>query len=161
MSIVRLKPLSPDILLTLYKAYITPIYDYCCIVWNSCSNSLSEKLDKVHSKAMCLINQNAHSNGLTTPSLRRKYFIAVQTYKILNNLSPSYLDGIVTLANVVTNRDLRNRYRIYVPMIHSNYGRAAFYYVCTKIWNSIPQSICASSSLMTFKLNYKSKFIFN
>lgn len=41
----RLKPLSSSILLRLYKVYVLPLSDYCCISYQSCSKPLSERLD--------------------------------------------------------------------------------------------------------------------
>ena len=45
----RLKPLSSAILLNLY---VLPITDYCSISFNSCPKSLSDRLDRMHCRAM-------------------------------------------------------------------------------------------------------------
>ncbi len=78
--ISRLKPFPPKILLTFYKVYITPIYDYCCVAWQSCSDTPSNRIDSVHVKAIRILCRNSHLDIPTLPSIRRKYFIAVQIY---------------------------------------------------------------------------------
>ena len=40
------------ILLKLYKVYVLPITDYCSISFNVCSESLLNRLDRMHFKAM-------------------------------------------------------------------------------------------------------------
>ncbi len=157
----RLKPLSSTVLLKLYKAYVLPLSDYCCISYQSCSKPLSERLDHVHHKAMRLLT--SHTPVLNSilpsfPSVRRKYFIAIQTFKILKGMAPSYLLSTVHYSETLSHRALRNKHRVHVPVIKTNYGRNSFYFQCTKLWNSLPYKLFTCHSLNYFKLLYKSIF---
>ena len=44
----RLKPLPAGLPIRLYKVYVIPVYDYSSFVYDSCSVTLSQKLDKLH-----------------------------------------------------------------------------------------------------------------
>ena len=123
LMLLRMKPSSPAILLTLYKIYIMPHFDYCSIVWQALSTKLSLRLDKLHIKAMKQLFPSytvIYSNNLSTPSLpltRRKYHMMVQTYKILHDLAPPYLRSSVKYSYPNSGRSLRNNYRVIVPVI--------------------------------------------
>lgn len=146
---LHLKPLSPTILLNLYKVYVLPITDYCSISFNVCSKSLLDRLDHMHYKAMKYLTSTrsgtsgtTNTNSLAPPSVRRKYFTAIQTYKILYGLSPSYLLSSVKYFESISHRTLRNQYRVRVPPIRSNYvnyGKKSFYFTCTGLWNNLTQ----------------------
>ena len=132
---------------------MVPKYDYSCVVYNSCSTTISRKLDKFHLHALKILD--LPDTPLTIPSARRKYFIAVQTFKLFHNLCPSYLENIITPAIIVIGLALRNRFRLFVPRIFTNYGKFSFYFICVKIWNSLPALILNCSTLNSFKLAYK------
>ncbi len=95
---------------------------------------------------------------LALPSERRKYFIAIQTYKILYELSPTYLFSSVQYSESVSHRPLRNKYRVRVPPIKSNYGRKSFYFSCTAIWNKLTTDLYSCTTLNCFKSLFKSFF---
>ena len=129
----RLKPLPSNILLRLYKVYIVPMVDYCSISYQSCSTSLSKRLDSMHFKAIRLLTSSkvVQTSIPSSPSARRSYLIAVQTYKILHNLAPSYLFSNVQYSEEsepISQRSLRNKFRVHVPPINSNYGQNSFYF---------------------------------
>lgn len=154
----RLKPLSSTLLLRLYKVYILPVVDYCSISFNSCSKTLSDRLDRMHYRAMRYLALGESVGYPPPPSERRKYFSAIQTYKILHGLSPSYLLSSVQYAESLSHRSLRNKYRARVPPIKSNYGRQSFYFSATSIWNSLSLDLCSCRTLKSFKLLYKIVF---
>ena len=41
--------------LTLYNAMILPVFDYSAVVWDSCSKADQEYLDKLHRRAVSII----------------------------------------------------------------------------------------------------------
>ena len=156
----RLKPLPSNILLRLYKVYIVPMVDYCSISYQSCSTSLSKRLDTMHFKAIRLLTSSkvVQTSIPSSPSARRSYLIAVQTYKILHNLAPSYLFSNVQYSEPISQRSLRNKFRVRVPPVNSNYGRNSFYFKCTKLWNRLSYTLYTCSTLKSFKSLYKIVF---
>ena len=55
---------SPSQLLTIYKSQIRPSLEYCSHVWGGAPKSSLNLLDKVQSKAICLINNPNFTNSL-------------------------------------------------------------------------------------------------
>ena len=41
---------------TIYSAFVLPHFDYCSLVWNNCSKTLQNKLQKLQNKAARIIN---------------------------------------------------------------------------------------------------------
>ena len=44
-----------ELFLTLYNAMVLPVFDYCAVVWDSCSKANREYLDKLHRRAAIII----------------------------------------------------------------------------------------------------------
>ena len=52
----RMKPFVPrSILVMVYKSLILPYLDYCCLVWDNCSNYLLDNLQKIQNRAARII----------------------------------------------------------------------------------------------------------
>ena len=62
---------SPSQLLTIYKSHIHPCLEYCSHVWGGAPKSTLHLLDRVHSKAIRLINNPNLINSLQSLSHRR------------------------------------------------------------------------------------------
>ena len=62
---------SPSQLLTIYKPQIHPSLEYCSHVWGGAPKSSLHLLDRVKSKAICLINNPKLTNSLQSLSHRR------------------------------------------------------------------------------------------
>ena len=152
-TLLRLRLLPAKLMTKLYRAFISPVYEYCDIVWKP-SSTYSDKLDNYYTRTMRKINasQTLHN---TTPSVRRKFHLALQVFKISKRICPSYLNHTIRYATDVTNRDLRNPYRLYVPNLRTIFGRNSFYYQCTLIWNCLLPSLYECDSISNFKLRYK------
>ena len=50
-----LKVIARESCLTLYNAMILPVFDYCAVVWDSCSKADREYLDELHRRAASII----------------------------------------------------------------------------------------------------------
>jgi len=57
---------SPSQLLTIYKSQIRPILEYCSHAWGGAPKSSLHLLDRVQSKAICLINNRILTNFLVS-----------------------------------------------------------------------------------------------
>ena len=62
---------SPSQILTIYKSQIRPSLEYCSHVWGGASKSSLNLLDRVHSKAISLINNPNLTKSLQSLSHRR------------------------------------------------------------------------------------------
>ena len=89
-SINRLKPLTPTVLKLLYQAHVLPIIDYCDVVWVPTNVGHLKRLERLHSRFSSYDSARSSAFNLTLVE-RRRFHIAIQVYKILKRLSPSYL----------------------------------------------------------------------
>ena len=90
--------------LTLYNAMILPVFDYCAVVWESCSTDDREYLDKLHRRAASIIegyevSQSliSHTFGWPTLQSRRDYLKCMLVFN-LHGLATAYLLIIMNLA---------------------------------------------------------------
>ena len=56
--------LDKDTLKTIYSAFVLPHFDYCALVWDNCSKTLQNKLQKLQNKAGRIITGDCYE----TPS---------------------------------------------------------------------------------------------
>ena len=96
-----------------------------------------------------------HSQIMTAS---RRYRTATYVYKVLNGLSPPYLQNTFELSVHRTKRYLRNSYRIYIPFVRTTIAKNSFYYQGAVLGNSLHQSLYSSTTLATFKSRYSSLY---
>ena len=84
--------------LTLNNAMKLPVFDYCAVVWYSCSKADREYLDKPHRRDAIIIEgytvsqpQISHTFGWPTLQSRRDYLKCMRVFKCLHGLAPAYL----------------------------------------------------------------------
>ena len=84
--------------LTLNNAMKLPVFDYCAVVWYSCSKADREYLDKPHRRDAIIVEgytvsqpQISHTFGWPTLQSRRNYLKCMHVFKCLHGLAPAYL----------------------------------------------------------------------
>ena len=122
-----------------YNAYVLPHFDYCCIVWGSCSSTLEGKVIKLQKRAARLILDCDFSmpstlmftklDWLAFPD-RVIYLKALQMYKTINGNAPDYLKALFTFSSEIHTRDLRSSSQslLYIPKPKSELYRKTFSY---------------------------------
>ena len=146
-----LRPVAPRVLHLLYQAFVLPIFDYCDTVWSPSNASCIRRLERVHSKFLYSLPPFHSSDLGITLVERRTFHTAVQVFKILRNVSPTYMQGLFSYATDVTGRSGRNPHRLYVPRIRTNYGKRSLRYRGTLIWNRLSAMLYNATSVRQFK----------
>ena len=59
---------------------------------------------------------------------RRHFHTAIQVYKILHNLPPSYLNGTFRYAVDKTGHAIRNVHRLFIPRVRTVLAKHSFYF---------------------------------
>jgi len=145
---------SSQVLQLLYQAYIVPIIDYCDTVWSLSNSTDTGRLERLHSKFTSSIQSSDSFNLRSTLSERRVYHMALQVFKIVNNISPSYLHNTFSFAVNVSGRFGRNQHRLFVPRVRTNYGKRSLAYRGTVIWNRLPPALYSAKTVSAFKKLY-------
>ena len=102
-----------------------------------------------------------HELKWLTFNYRVKYHTAIMVYKYQNNMTPTYMNDILSFSKNEyhdlrsnTNKDLVLRN---IP--RTNYLKDSFSYFSIKVWNNIPANIKHCKTLQSFKKNCKIHFI--
>ena len=108
----RFKCLIPlDAKLQLYHSFILSHLSNCSKVWHFCLKSDSDKLEKLHERALRSVFQDKENDyqyllnraNKTTLYNHRLQNISILIYKALNNIAPSYLRTYLQLVTQIIN----------------------------------------------------------
>ena len=110
-----------------FNAYILPHIDYCCTVWGNTNSNLTNSMIQFQKKAARIIlDKNIDSpsselfaelNWLTFPDIV-DYQKAVLMYKIMNNLTPNYLNELYQFTSDIHQRSLRSTQKTYFTYLN-------------------------------------------
>ena len=152
------KYLNEDKLKILMKTFIQSQFNYCPLVWMFHTRTLNNKINKLHERALRIV----YSNGeLTFPELldkdnsitihqRNLQRLAIEMYKIKNNLSPSPMQELFT--QNLNMHDLRNKRCWETHNVRTViYGTETIRYRGPKTWDLVPTKIKECKSLREFK----------
>ena len=148
-----------------YNAYILPHLDYCCTIWGNANLDLLDSLVKFQKRAArCILDKDfdspsaemfAELKWMKFPE-RVQYQKAIMMYKVFHNLAPAYLQGLFQHTTDIHQRTLRSTsdHLLYIPKPNIEQFRNSISYSGSKIWNSIPENVRQSDSLILFKKRY-------
>ena len=155
-----------------YNSYILPVFDYGCVVWGHGTNTYRNKISSIQKRAARIIL--AKPRGFTKADLfhdlqwlsfddRCRYHTALLIYKTAHNLAPIYMNDILKFSenryHTLRSQSKNNLALTYKP--RTNYMLNSFRYFGFKVWNSIPSHIKNSTSIVSFKRNYKKYLLEN
>lgn len=142
----------------IFNSFIISNFNYCPIVWHFCSQASSNKMEKIQERALRFINDDFESslqdlllaNNRNFLHIGRIKVIATEVFKILNNISPSYVQDLVSLK--ISNYHFRKENLLTVPRVRSTrYGQRSFRFEAARIWNSLPNDIRVADSYPLFR----------
>ena len=135
-----LKRLSPYLSklnkLTIFHTFILSNFNYCPLAWHFCSEKIPKKLEKIQERALRFVYDDFNSGyeelliKANIPSLhiRRLRTMAIETFKILNKMSPPVLSDLVILPDC-NSYNFRYNNILQVPQVHTTkYGKNSFKY---------------------------------
>ena len=131
---------------TIYHAFIMSNFNFCPLMWHSCSKTNFDKLEKSHFKALKFIFQDFNSayetllsrTGTSTLHLSRLRNLATQTFKIIYGDSQSYLQTFVCKKESTCNFRYTNLLDLLRPR-STRFGINSFRYQAAKLWNALPE----------------------
>ena len=145
----------------MYFAFIRPLLEYSDSVWDNCSNEAKRQLDSIHHEAAriitggtkpCSLEKLLADLGWDSMQERRTKHKLVIFYKIINNLTPNYLQEFVPpLVQDGNPYRLRNSSDIRTIHTNTNLFYNSFYPSTIREWNNLEQEIKDASSVASFK----------
>ena len=142
----------------LMKAFIESQFQYCPLIWMFHSRSLNNKINRLHERALRLVYKDYNANFEELLEIDNSFSIhhrnlqklAVEMYKIKNNISPSFMNSLFSTPNMPYN--LRNKSDFKKENIRTvTYGSETFSFRGPEIWDMIPLEMKQSVSLSIFK----------
>ena len=142
----------------LFKAFFESQFKYCSLTWMFHSRKTSKGINQLHERALRLIYNNYE---LTFEELLDKdgsfcvhhyniQTLAIELYKVYNNLSESFFSDLFT--RNTNNYNLRTTSDFLIPQINTVLkGSNSIRYFGPKIWNIIPHEIKYLNSFESFK----------
>ena len=148
--------------MAVFRAFILNNFQYFPAIWHQCSVSNTKNIEKIQERALRYVT-NDYKSGYRSllcqtslPSLEEgsRKQTAIQTLKIINDLSPPYLQDLITprkctraLRNYVKTLDIPFNNRV-------RHGTNSFSFLAPKIWNNLPEEIRTLSDLPFFQENH-------
>ena len=139
------------------KRFIESQFNYCPLIWMFHSRIMNNKINRLRERALRIFYSDFKSSfqGILMKdnsfSIHERNIqnLAIEIYKFLNGLSPSFLNNVFH-KNISNSYDLRNHKELYSRNPKTvRYGTETVSYIALKIW--IPETIKMSSSLESFK----------
>ena len=153
--------LKRDSLNQIYISFLRPLLEYSSVVWDNCTMSEKDRLEKNQIEAARIVTGITRSAstldlykeiGWLTLDNRRKYQKLVLIYKIVNGHTPQYLNDIFPLnVNARTNYLLRNANDIDLVACRTELMTKSFIPSAVTLWNDLSNDIKSLQSLSQFK----------
>ena len=141
------------------KTFIESQFNYYPLIWMFHSRTINNKINRLHERALRIVYCDLKSSfeGLLMKDNsfsiheRKLQSLAIEIYKFLNGLSPSFLNKIFH-KNISNSYDLRNHKELHSRNPKAvRYGTKTVSYMTSKIWSNVPETIKMSSSVESFK----------
>ena len=146
---------------TMYKAFILPHFDYADVVWDNCTDALSEEIEKLNLDSIRTIigavrgtshNKLYEESGLLPLKERRRRHRLLLFFKIIKGMTPEYLTNLMPQMVSDTNPyHFRNRLERQTPRGRLELYKNSFFPSTTTEWNNLPDFIKEAESITQFK----------
>ena len=144
----RMKPyVSKFTLMHVYNALILPHFDYCSLVWDTCSNYLIENLQKLQNRAARVISGKSYEIrsceilselGWRPLAERMKFKKATFMYNVKNNNLNEPMTDISEVSNNEFHNLRSNAVNFHIPKPKTNFLKKSISYSGALLWNSLP-----------------------
>ena len=155
--------------LQIYISFIRPVLEYGWHLYDSCTQNVLDKLEKVQREAVLIITRaykrTSKSNllnevGLSSLKSRRNLLKGHFIFKYTKGKLPVYINEVMPpFVRDTTRYNLRNANDIVIPRTRKNYMLKSFIPSAIKEWNQLPFDIRHAESLDLFKKKYKLSYL--
>jgi hypothetical protein len=161
--------LKREILEKIYLSFIRPLLEYSCEVWDNCSQTDNDRLEKLQLEAARIApGLTAFSSrdsvyketGWEKISSRRERKKLCLMYNMYHGHAPSYLcDLLPPLVRDVTNYPVPNRNDYNLPRCRLSLCQSSFIPSVINLSNSLDNDTRNTRTSDSFKINLKSKAV--
>ena len=143
------------------KSFINSQFGYCPLVWMFHSRKINNRINKIHERALRIVfNDNVSTfrdllvkDNSVTIHERNIQVLAIELYKVLNNISPEIMSSVFPLKDNIK-YPTKNKFK--TRNVHSvKYGTESLAHLGPKIWALVPDNLKMIKSLKHFKFEIK------
>jgi len=140
----------------LVNTFVYSNFNYCPLIWHFSSKKSTNKIEKIQERCLRLLYNNSTDTydelliktKQSSMEIKRLRSLAVEVFKTLNDMNPTYMKEIFYLSPYETHK----KYDLYVQKRNTTkYGNHSLRVLGASIWNSLPEKIKKISSLYEFK----------
>ena len=148
---------------TLMEAFVVSQFNYCPLLWMFHSGTLNNRINNHYERALRIVYKDDDSSfkellvndGSCTIHHYNLKLLAVEMYKVKNNLSPEFMQDVFPERNI-ERYNLRKQFNFQITWTKTvTYGTESIQYLVSKIWNLIPNDLKSATNLSIFKANIK------
>ena len=152
--------------LVIYTSFVRPVLEYGSVLFDNCSQTMSDMIERVQRQAaLAITGAYAHTNhvnllretGLSLLSIRRTVSKIILIFKIIRNLTPSYLKSLLPDEENVR-YNTRNAGNLRLPKISKNYFLKSFIPSSIRLWNGLETIVKSILDLEEFKKAIKQMY---
>lgn len=146
---------------TIYTSFILPHLDYADVIWDNCTDRLSNELESLHLDALRTIvgavRGTSHiklynESGFMSLTERRRRHKLIMYFKIASGLAPDYITQYLPpLVSSTNPYHRRNPLERKIPNFATTLYQDSFFISTTYLWNALPDNIKQLTSLSAFK----------
>ena len=144
------------------KTFIEYQFNYCPLIWMFHSRIINNKINRLHERDLRIVYSDFKSsfeslfmkdNSFSVHE-RNIQSLAIEIYKFLNGLSPSFLNKVFR-KNISNSHNLRNHKERYSRNPKTiRYGTETVSYMAPKILRKVSETVKMSSSLESLSQKY-------
>ena len=140
----------------LINSFIYANFNYCPLVWHFCSKKSFKKIENIQKRALRYLYNDYDSDydtlllksELCTMEIRRLRSLAIEIFKTINNLNPSFMKELFVMRKGCYKR----KYDLCIPTRNTvTFGDNSNKTLGPHIWNALPENIKAETSYNNFK----------
>ena len=146
----------------IYVAFIRPIFEYGCIVWDQAPRPdlYFNKMEKLQIHAARIVtgtNTYAskfllnHETGWNNLSERRQKHRLILLYKLVNGLAPMHLVNILHTYTNTTSRYIFRNTDMHFIYTRTEAFRSSSFPCSFRLWNELDESVKSANTLASFK----------
>ena len=144
------------------NAFISSQFGYCPLVWIFHSRELNNRINRIHERSLRIVYNDKQSTfeellerdksvTIHHSNIRK---LAIEIYKIKNNLSPEILNDVIGVIDSSYNLSSETIFK--KRNVHAvRYGTETITFLAPKIWEIVPTECKNSSSIQEFKNKIK------
>jgi hypothetical protein len=166
----KFRAMTPQIIrLKLVKTLIFPHLDYCSFAYCNINKEQEKRLQVLLNAAMYYVYDVPFAarlspyfvrSGILKVRERHELELLVMTHKIVHKNCPSYLHDMVKLVSGASSRSTRaHKFKLRTPLVGAEAPENSFTVKSCRLWNKLPEKLCASENMDSFKYNLKNLLI--